>query len=60
MIKSKIENFGNEETIARLELETSYWARRLKDFNDIARVLTHLQGDLENLEKEEKKYNELK
>ncbi|XP_026725712.1 uncharacterized protein LOC113492462 [Trichoplusia ni] len=60
VIKSKIENFGNEETIARLELETSYWARRLKDFNDIARVLTHLQGDLENLGKEEEKYNELK
>ncbi|CAH0594002.1 unnamed protein product [Chrysodeixis includens] len=60
VIKNKIENCGNQETLARLELETKFWSTRLKEFSEIAHILNSLKIELENLVEAERKYKILK
>ncbi|CAH0689962.1 unnamed protein product [Spodoptera exigua] len=38
-LRQKMKQTGNEETIARLELETRYWNKKISDFNEIAKIL---------------------
>lgn len=60
VLRDKIEQYGNEETIARLELETRYWNKRLKDFNEIATILTKIRSELDHLETDIEKYNSIR
>uniref|UniRef100_A0A2A4JXR5 Uncharacterized protein n=1 Tax=Heliothis virescens TaxID=7102 RepID=A0A2A4JXR5_HELVI len=59
VLREKIEQYGNEETIARLELETRYWNKRLIDFNEIATILTKIRFELDHLEADIEKYNSI-
>ncbi|KAF9821307.1 hypothetical protein SFRURICE_005773 [Spodoptera frugiperda] len=52
VLREKIETAGNEETIARLELETRYWNKRMRDFNEIATTLIKIRMELFKLQKD--------
>ncbi|CAH1637541.1 unnamed protein product [Spodoptera littoralis] len=52
VLREKIEQSGNEETIARLELETRYWNKRMRDFNEIATILIKIRMEQYKLQQD--------
>ncbi|KAJ8713798.1 hypothetical protein PYW08_007418 [Mythimna loreyi] len=58
LVKDKLGRCGNEETLARLEVENRHWKKRLKDFNEIASTLIKIQAELETLEADQTKYKQ--
>ena len=59
LLKEKIKHCGNDETIARLELETRHWNQRLREFNEIATTLMKIKDELDRLAADYKKYKSM-
>ncbi|XP_075982943.1 uncharacterized protein LOC142981137 [Anticarsia gemmatalis] len=57
-VRGKIEKFGNYETFARLDLETNYWSRKLRGFEEVASIVTKVKKALDKMTEEEKIFDQ--